>query len=616
MKTLRTRTVVIGSGCAGLNAADWLHTLGERDFLLVTEGMQMGTSRNTGSDKQTYYKLSLAGGDGDSPEALAQTLLADGVHGDTALAEAACSAQCFLKLVQLGVPFPCNAFGEYVGYQTDHDTRMRATSAGPLTSKYMTEALEAQVLAKNIQILDHMMAFHMLVDQDGIKGVVCLDVQNQSLVTILCAHVILATGGPAQIYQASVFPESQTGMSGMALYAGAKGANLHQWQYGLASIDFRWNVSGSYQQVLPRYISVDKDGVEREFLADALDPMEAVRLTFLKGYQWPFDVRRARESSLIDLLVHRETQTLGRRVYMDFTRNPSCLSETFDGLDAEAMHYLTRSGALQATPFARLLHMNAPAIALYRSHGIDLARDPLAVAVCAQHCNGGIAVDIHWQTNINGLYAAGEAAGTFGAYRPGGSALNATQVGSMRAAQHIAWDSKRQAVEASEAHALLEAAPPLCMGGTIEGLREKLQCQMSAVGAHLRNIEALRQLAGNVQEYLSRCIPVEEVKDQIAERIKLRDLMLTQAAVIDAMVYAADAFGSAGAGLVLSERGDPIGAGLSYGMRAPTQREQSFVVTTEMRGECHTDVIPARPLPTRDNWFETVWRGYRERTGQ
>ena len=51
MKEISVRTVVIGSGCAGLNAADWLWDLGQQDMLLVTENMNSGTSRNTGSDK-------------------------------------------------------------------------------------------------------------------------------------------------------------------------------------------------------------------------------------------------------------------------------------------------------------------------------------------------------------------------------------------------------------------------------------------------------------------------------------------------------------------------------------------------------------------------------------
>ena len=37
-------TLVIGSGCAGFNAADTLFDLGRRDIALLTEGMNMGTS--------------------------------------------------------------------------------------------------------------------------------------------------------------------------------------------------------------------------------------------------------------------------------------------------------------------------------------------------------------------------------------------------------------------------------------------------------------------------------------------------------------------------------------------------------------------------------------------
>ena len=46
-------TAVVGSGCAGFSAADWLWSLGRRNIALLTEGVNMGTSRNTGSEKQT-----------------------------------------------------------------------------------------------------------------------------------------------------------------------------------------------------------------------------------------------------------------------------------------------------------------------------------------------------------------------------------------------------------------------------------------------------------------------------------------------------------------------------------------------------------------------------------
>ena len=83
-------TLVIGSGAAGLAAALQLKSLGVDDVLLLSEGLNRGTSINTGSDKQTYYKLGIYGAEPDSPVQLAQTLFEGGsAHGDVALVEAA-----------------------------------------------------------------------------------------------------------------------------------------------------------------------------------------------------------------------------------------------------------------------------------------------------------------------------------------------------------------------------------------------------------------------------------------------------------------------------------------------------------------------------------------------
>ncbi len=47
-------TIIVGSGAAGLSAADKLYGFGQKDIAIVTENMNAGTSRNTGSEKQTY----------------------------------------------------------------------------------------------------------------------------------------------------------------------------------------------------------------------------------------------------------------------------------------------------------------------------------------------------------------------------------------------------------------------------------------------------------------------------------------------------------------------------------------------------------------------------------
>ena len=70
----RLNTVIVGSGAAGFNAADQLWSLGQRDIAIVTDHVKAGTSRNTGSDKQTYYKLTLAGEEPDSVGEMAKTL--------------------------------------------------------------------------------------------------------------------------------------------------------------------------------------------------------------------------------------------------------------------------------------------------------------------------------------------------------------------------------------------------------------------------------------------------------------------------------------------------------------------------------------------------------------
>ncbi|MCR4622621.1 MAG: FAD-binding protein [Clostridiales bacterium] len=604
------RTVVIGSGCAGLNAAASLKALGENSLCIVTDGMDRGTSRNAGSDKQTYYKLSLAGETPDSVYEMAKALISEGVNGDTALCEAAGSAQAFFRLVQLGVDFPTNEYGEFVGYRTDHDNRGRATSAGPLTSRKMTEALEKETLRLGIPVFDGWTAFALLIDAGRAAGVLAYSPAKNRLCLFAASHVIIATGGPAQIYEASVYPLSQQGMTGMAAMAGARLSNLHQWQYGIASTAFRWNLSGSYQQVLPRYVSVDKNGNEHEFLNEAFpeDPMEAVRRTFLKGYQWPFDVRKTDGSSQIDLLVHKEN-AIGRRVYLDFRRNPFPLADDLSNLDGPAKEYLANTGAVQDTPYKRLMFMNSPAAELYRAHGIDLETEMLEIRVCAQHHNGGIAVDTDWQTSIPGLYAVGECAGTFGAYRPGGSALNSTQVGSLRAAQHIARSSMLEPVQDPEllSAQVENALDGLGFGANCTDIGLLFRREMSLRGAHLRDICALRALDAKLESVLEAAKkPFDSLPDDMEARIRLRDQLVIQRAVISAMVKAAQVYGSTGAGLALDAEGRPL---------PHAEKSENLVLYTEKSGDGYTtSAEPARPIPKGEQWFENVWKKYREST--
>ena len=82
-------TLIIGSGAAALNSALCLWESGVRDIVIVTEKWGGGTSNNAGSDKQTYYKMSLDPALSDSACEMAADLSRGGaMHGDIALCEA------------------------------------------------------------------------------------------------------------------------------------------------------------------------------------------------------------------------------------------------------------------------------------------------------------------------------------------------------------------------------------------------------------------------------------------------------------------------------------------------------------------------------------------------
>ncbi len=630
-------TVIVGTGAAGYNAADRLWNLGQQDIAIVTEHIRAGTSRNTGSDKQTYYKLTLSGSEPDSVREMAETLFSGQcVDGDLALCEAALSVQGFLRLADLGVPFPRSRYGEYVGYKTDHDPRRRATSVGPYTSKIMTECLEKAVIAKKIPTFDHLQVIQILSDGTKTNGLLCLDTSSpedpdQRFVVFHCKNIIYATGGPAGMYANSVYPFGHYGATGIAFEAGVRGKNLTEWQYGLASVKPRWNVSGTYMQVMPRFISTEKDGSgEREFLCDFFhDKGEMLTKIFLKGYQWPFDVRKVDNgSSIIDILVYLES-CKGRRVFLDFRSNSGKEEVPFAALGKEALDYLEKAGACFGTPYERLLHMNTPAVEFYRGKGVDLTQEPLEIALCAQHNNGGLTIDAWWQTNLEGFFAVGEVSASHGVYRPGGSALNAGQVGSARAAGYVAAcragepekepgliDRIQSGVQM--AAELADAAGRNAAGTAVQKLWDAAAQRMSQFGSAIRSRDGILTALCEVQTELTSYSEIVSVAapSELGRLFRLRDVLICQYVYLFAMKdYMEQGGKSRGSALYTDLEGkkpysilpDAFTFCLDDGSRGSLIQEVTY-----HNGDCTFLWRLVRPIPDDDDFFENVWRSYRE----
>jgi len=555
----------------------------------------------------------------------------------------------------------------------------RATSAGPKTSRFMAEALQRQVQRYGIEIFDRQEAVELLAVGEGqgrrIVGVATIDRStgilpvshnnetpptrstgkmpvphkggtpsprgDYGLTVFLAENVVLAAGGPGEMYQTSVYPRGQIGIHGLAFRAGLAAENLTESQFGLASTKFRWNVSGTYMQAIPRIFSTDPDGGdEREFLTDFFTSMRRMATaTFLKGYQWPFDPQRiaGQGSSLIDVLVFNETQR-GRRVFLDFHSNPVARGAMrefgLEDLEPEAADYLKRARALQALPIERLAHMNPLAIEIYRENGIDLHTEPLEIAVCAQHNNGGFAVNKWWESNIPHTFVIGEMAGTHGVKRPGGSALNAGQVGGLRAAEYIANVYGSQVVEyGAQVDGAIEAVVARLEGlgastGLVAGqVVAEIQGRMTADGGHIRRLDGARQaLADAVALYrrIGRAGLAVDSPKALLRAVQAEHLALCSVAYLKAIVALLEAGGgSRGSYLVLDEGGIEIHPGV---LDAATGKPMRFRPENQRLRACVLRVwytpakpdlfdcveTPVRPIPTGRKAFEPAWEDYRE----
>jgi succinate dehydrogenase/fumarate reductase flavoprotein subunit len=591
----RGQALVVGSGAAGLRAALELKRR-KVDVVVATQTCFWGTSACSGSDKQTLH-TACTSRSGDDFIALAKALGAGGaMDADTAYVESVGSIEALIGLKNIGLPLPEDCYGGVLRYQTDHDEAGRATSCGPRTSRLMVKVLAEDALRLGVPFVNRCTGLKLIASKGegkgkgkasgAVAGLIAVKADARSdenpygLVIFQCPSVVLATGGPGELYRDSVYPARCFGSLGMALEAGIELTNLTESQFGIGTRreEFPWNLSGTYAQAMPYIYSVDSSGSECNFLADYYrNTRELASNVFRKGYQWPFHATRtlAYQSSLLDLAVYRESRA-GRVVYMDFNRNPAPVPGdapfSLDRLDADVTAYLKNNDALLSQPIDRLRRMNPLAIELYKYHKVDLTRNPLAFNINNQHMNGGVAVDIWAQSSLSGCYAVGEIAGTHGVTRPGGAALNAGQVFAIRCAKHICANQDRRSKLVADNGLFL---PPVkdCIAQIqhdqhdpgalpIKDVRHEIQARMSDKAGFVCRAgevaEALKDARALGQAVREKGIRIENPA-QIAKAMLWKQMALTSEAVLSALdLYLGNGGGSRGARLVCSSSGTEV----------------------------------------------------------
>ena len=152
--------------------------------------------------------------------------------------------------------------------------------------------------------------------------------------------------------------------------------------------------------------------------------------------------------------------------------------------------------------------------------GVDIRREPMQVAPTAHHFMGGVQINEDAQTNIAGLYAAGEVTGgVHGGNRLGGNALADTQVFGKRAGENAA------------KNALKTTLPPIDRKQVEREIRRAKSFLKRREGT--RPVEIKSRLTNLMWDKIGIFRTGNEMKEAVAEIERIREKELPQLCVMD-----------------------------------------------------------------------------------
>jgi L-aspartate oxidase len=373
----RVHFLVVGAGIAGLRAALELSRAGE--VLVVTKEAlsesntqyaQGGIAVAMSGDEDVALHLedTVNAGDGLVDRAAAQVLVEEGPRRVE-------------ELLRWGTHFD-RAHGELLLTREGAHSLPRILHAnGDATGREIGRSLLRQARA-NPHI--HLCEWTLLIDLLVVHGRVCgaTLLTPEGMVQVNAAAVLLASGGAGQVYSDTTNPAVATGDGIAAAYrAGAQIADMEFFQFHPTALS------------LP--------GVPRFLLSEALRGEGALLRNshmerFMERYHPLLELA---PRDVVARAITREGLGEGGEalpVYLDMRHVKEDLRARFPGISA-----------------------------FLAQHGLDLSRDLIPVRPAAHYLMGGVRTDLHGQTSLPGLFAAGEVActGVHGANRLASNSL-------------------------------------------------------------------------------------------------------------------------------------------------------------------------------------------------
>jgi L-aspartate oxidase len=425
-REVKTDVLIVGGGGAALRAALEADSNGAAVlFAIKGEFRKSGATYHSVAEVGAFNVPDGASDSGDNPGVfLADILKAGQEMSDprlsAILANEALDALRYLE--QMGVPFERDK-DSFLVFQACFSSKPRSHVI-PNHFKPVVHALGAEASRRNIKVMDRLMITNLIVRDGQCLGACAIDHEGKSVV-VRAKATILTTGGASQLFERNLYPSDITGDGyAMAHRAGAHLANMEFMQAGISLVSPFVNLFGNYLwDASPNITNRDGRAFIQDYLPAGLGVAEVLQE---KQRHFPFsssDISRYVEIS-IQKQINSGQCTAEGGVYLDF------VGRDFD----EILRDKTRS----------IAKMWPLTYGWYQKRGVDLYQDKVQIACSAHAVNGGLRIDADAESNIKGLFAAGEvAAGPHGADRLGGNMALTCQVFGRRAGRAAAERSRQ-----------------------------------------------------------------------------------------------------------------------------------------------------------------------------
>ena len=402
---------------------------------------------------------------GDSAEVFLEDTLRSGQGlSDPRLARALCenSGVIFDELRRLGLSFNMTDAGEYQAIRPLGASYPRVISIGNETGVAVLEKLRALTAGK-LRQLPHARAVRLLRQDGRVCGALVFDQRKKAWTPIFARAVVLCSGGFCGIFPITT-NKRDSGGDGCAM-AYEAGAELCDMEF----IQFEPSAS-----VWPPALNGTSMITTLFFEGAVLRNKEGERFMLRYGPE----AERVGKDILARRIAAEIASGKGTEhggVYMDITGVDP------DRLDRDYPMYVKR----------------------YMDVGIDIKRQMIELAPAPHTSLGGVRIDEHGRTTLDGLFACGEVTGGIhGANRIGGSAGLETLVFGRLAGKAAADYASRQR-EASETAVDLPAGDGAPAADALAEARSRMRQTLWESAHVIRTEEGLTEGIGTLQALLS-----------------------------------------------------------------------------------------------------------------